>query len=61
MVTATRGIVVTNRIVAKTGEIEFNTTPFDPQELRYWLLFWDKLNCPCSKELRLDSAKKDCS
>jgi len=44
--TTTRGIVVTNRIVAKTGEFEFNTSPFDPQELRYWLLFWDKLNCP---------------
>lgn len=41
-----RGIVVSTPVVAKRGILRIDTPPLDSQELRYWLLFWDKLNFP---------------
>jgi len=44
--TSQRGILVSTPVVAKSGRLRVEGSPFDPQELRFWLLFWDKLNFP---------------
>ena len=41
-----RGIVVSTPVIATRGRLTVEGSPLDAQELRYWLLFWDKLNFP---------------
>ena len=41
-----RGIVVSTPVVAERRRVVIEGSPLDAQELRYWLLFWDKLNFP---------------
>lgn len=49
-----RGIVISTPVIARRGELELSTSPLDPQELRYWLLFWDKLNFPLLSGIHIE-------
>lgn len=49
-----RGVVVSTPVVAKSGLLSMTAAPFDAQELRYWLLFWDKLNFPLLEGISID-------
>jgi len=41
-----RGLVISNPIEFFGRAIRTKQTNLDPQELRFSLLFWDKLDCP---------------
>ena len=52
-----RGIVVSTPVVAMRGILQIDAVPLDPQEVRYWLLFWDKLNFPVLDGFHIDPGK----
>lgn len=50
-----RGLVVSPPLVVQGSRIELKDTHLDPQELRFALLFWDKLVWPISRSIRFDN------
>lgn len=53
-----RGIVISTPIIAKTGLLQIDAVPLNAQQLRYWLLFWDKLNLPQFDSCYIDPGKE---
>lgn len=53
-----RGIVISTPIIARKGLLQIDAVPLDAQQLRYWLLFWDKLNFPQLDALYIDTGNE---
>jgi hypothetical protein len=53
-VTDKRGIVISTPLIATKEIFQIDAEPLDPHELRYWLLFWDKLNFPLFEGFHID-------
>lgn len=51
-----RGLVVSPPIEASKGYLHIKSSDLDPQELRFSLLFWDKLDFPSNNALYLGSS-----
>jgi hypothetical protein len=50
-----RGLVVSSPLVIQGGRIFVGSSNLDPQELRFSLLFWDRLAWPASRNIHFGS------